>query len=243
MGIAQEKSLTLVALSGANLVVSWSLDLATPASEQYVFLIPPMIAGHLLTALPRTADVVELVLGRGEASLLAEDEMGLYELRWRFELHRFPAPPDMGRLLALPSRRVRLDYLQVADSFHQAVARLGIIEAQQRIHRTRLAVLIGLPQGQLVVSGQEIGAQTAGKYYFDPRLLIRALECVHAGKVEVGLSDLNTQHGFLSVVDRQPDYVMHCALLSIGLNMPWLLPLHRDQDQANWLERASLWKL
>jgi hypothetical protein len=233
LGIAQGHNLTFVALNGANLVISWRFRLPMPAGGSSVFLIPPMIAGHLLTALPQIGGPVDLTLNRHEASLTAHDEVGRYELRWRYDLHGFPAPPGMSNLLEPPSTLIRLTYLDLADSIHQAVAKLGAFESQQPIHRTKLAIQICLSDGRLIVDGQEIGDQAPSVYYFDPRLLVRALECVRTAQVEVGLSQLDSQRGYLSLVDHQPDCVMHCTLLSISLNMPWLAPLPSGRKQVS----------
>jgi len=243
LGIAQGSDLTFVALNGANLVISWRFCLPGSTDGSFVFLVPPMIVSHLLTALPQTEGAVDLALNGNEASLAARDGVGRYELRWRFDLHGFPAPPGMNQLLVLPSTLVRLGYLDFADSIHQAVARLGAIESRHPVHRTKLAISIGLVDGQLMVEGQEIGRQATGVHYFDPRLLIRALECVRAGQVEVGLSQLDSERGYLSLVDRRPDFVMHCALLSISLNMPWLPPLPPGRKQHGRIRQASLWNL
>lgn len=239
--VAQDQTLNLVALNGANLIFSWSFCLPAPEDASCTFLIPPMIVSHLLYALPETSDAVVLALSGNEVTLTSRDGVGSYELRWCSDLRGFPAPPDMNRLLAVPSTLVQLNYLQVMDSVHRAVARLGMIETHSRIHRTKLAVSVDLPNGHLVVDGGEIGQRVTGGYYFDPRLLVRALECVDAWHVELGLTRLDSQRGYLSIVNRQPAWVMHCALLSIALDAPWLPPLPPSRNRQGRLQGLMTW--
>ena len=241
--MAQGQTLTFAALSGVDLVLSWQFGLSVAADERVVFLIPPMIAKHLLAALPQTEGGVTLTLNGGEASLATRDGLGHYGLRWSFDLHRFPAPPDLGRLLALPPKLVAVDYLQLTDAVHRAVAKLGSIEWQRQFHSPNLALLVGLSQDKLLVNGGEIRDCATDEYYFDPRLLIRALECTQAKRIEVGLTQLDSERGFLSVVDRLPDHVMHCALLSIASSSPWLLPLPPRQDRRDWEGRRASWRI
>ena len=105
------------------------------------------------------------------------------------------------------------------------------IESQHQVHRTKLAILVGLSHGRLTVNGQEISEETVDKYYFDPRLIIRALEHVQADQVELGMTSLGPQRAFLSLVNRQPECSVHCALLSIGLETQQLFPLPPRRSQ------------
>lgn len=225
LGIAQGDRLSFVALSGVRLVVSWRFRLPAVVDGPFVFGIPSIITSHLTSARAEQPDPVTLALSGNEVSLTTYDEEGPYELRWRYDLRQFPAPPEMSRLLVLPPTLVRLDYLEISDAVREAVAKLGAIESEQRVHRTKLAVLLGLSHGHLLVDGHEICSETVGQYYFDPRLIVRALECVHAEQIDVGLTELGTRRAFLSIVDRHPDCTTHCALLSIGLDTQRLFPL------------------
>jgi hypothetical protein len=101
---------------------------------------------------------------------------------------------------------------------------LVTIQAQQQIHRTKLAIAVSLTGGHLLVDGQQIQSPVAGQYYFDPRLMVRALEIVHADRVQVGLTKLDPPRAFLSIVDQQSDHVVHCALLSLGMDTQRLVP-------------------
>jgi hypothetical protein len=239
--IARSRHLTFVALNGASLIVSWRYAAEQQVPGAPVFLIPPMIVSHLLAALPQTTEKVTLTVGQDEAKLTARDGVGSYELRWRFDLRSFPAPPVMSHLLACPPNLVQYGYLRVADSIHQAVARLAGIEFEQRIHRTRLAVLVSMVDARLRVEGQEILAPVGDQFYFDPRLLVRALECIRARQLEVGLTRLDAQHGYLSLVDRRSAFTMHCALLSIGQDTPWLPPVSPGRNREGWLDKVSPW--
>jgi hypothetical protein len=189
----------------------------------FVFGVPPMIASHLIANPPPASDAVRLALNGSEVSFMAQDAVGDYELRWRFDLNQFSAPAELGRLLVMPSQLVTVDYLQIADAMHRAVASLADMESQYRVHRTRLAIALGLADGRLLADGREIGAGAGGCYYFDPRLVMRALEFVRGEQVQVGLTDLGQQRAFFSIIDRQPDHVTHCALLSIGPEMQRLM--------------------
>lgn len=218
LSIAQGQSLTLVVFREARLVVSWRFPLSLTIDGPIVFGIPPMIIGHLSGNPPPSADTVRLMVNGSEVSLSTNDAVGPFELRWRFDLNKFPAPPELNRLLAPPSNLISMDYLQVADAVHTAVAKLINMETQQQIHRTKLAILLGLFEDRFVADGQEVRRDTPGFYYFDPRLVMRALEFVHSERIQIGLTDLGPRRASLSLVDRQPGYVVHCALLSIGLD-------------------------
>lgn len=239
--VARSKHLTFVALSGASLIVSWRYAAQQQARGLPIFLIPPMIVSHLLAALPQTTDAVDLNIDKNEVKLTARDGVGSYELRWRFDLRSFPAPPVMSHLLACPPGLIEYGYLHIADSIHQAVARLAGIESEQRIHRTRLAILVGMAGGRLMVEGQEILAPAGDEFYFDPRLLVRALECIRARQIKVGLTRLDSQHGYLSLVDQRLAFTMHCALLSIGQDTPWLPPVSPGRNREGWLDKVSPW--
>jgi hypothetical protein len=243
LGIAEGEHLSLVALSAASFIISWRVCLSAAAERRLVFLVPPMIIRHLLAALPEIEDAVELVLDGSEAGLTTRDGVGRYELRWRFDLRGFPAPPAVGRLVAIPSALVPLEYLHLADSIHQAVSDLGMIESQQSIHRSKLAIRIGLSNGNVAVGATEICTEAASQYFFDPRMLIRALECIRADQVWVGLSRVDEEQGFLSLVDHQPSCTTHCALLSVSLNSPWLVPLPLRQEPKSTPPRAAVWRI
>lgn len=226
LGIVHGQVLTFVVLRGGGLVLSWRFPLPEAVEGSFVFGVPPMIAGHLTACPPSGRGAVRLALAGTEVSFAANDAAGSYELRWRFDLKKYPAPPELGRLLVPPSSLLSLDYLQIADSIHQAVAGLARMETEKQIHRTKLAILLDLSNGDLLVEGQEIQPRARGRYYFDPRLVMRALEFVSGQQIWVGLTELGPRQAFFSIVDRQSDCVTHCALLSIGLDTQRLISPH-----------------
>jgi hypothetical protein len=215
---AKECSFTFAALSSTRLLISWQFHLGAAVSEPLVFVIPPVITSHLCGATAQSTETVVLLMKGNDVCLSTRDRAGSYELRWRSELHTFPAPPEMGTLLTHPDTVVRLNYLEFADAIHQAVAQLGDLESERYIHRTKLAIVLDLVNEHLAVEGQVIQPRATNRYYFDPRLVVRALEYIHAEQVEVGLTKLDARRAALSMVDRQPRYTTHCALLSIGLD-------------------------
>jgi hypothetical protein len=223
--LARRSGLTFVAVSGLRLVVSWEFSLSTQIERQAVFVIPPVIANHLLAVTGPNSYEADLVLEGNNVALVTKDELGSYELRWRSDPRTFPAPPELSSLLVVPEAPTRLGYLQVSDAVHQAVIQLADMESHRHIHRTRLAVMVSLCDGHLTVTGQEIETQATNRYYFDPRLVIRALEVVKADYVEMGLTSLGPRSAFLSIINRQPDRLVHGALLSIGLDTQRLFPL------------------
>jgi hypothetical protein len=268
--IARGNRISFVAVSGLRLVASWEFPLPRRVDPSAVLVIPPMIVNHLL-ALPSAEgalhgpgmDMVDLILspcdrrpsdfvksasedrhlrGGDDVALITHDELGYYELHWRSDPRAFPAPPQMSRLLIVPTALVRLSYVQVSDAVHQAVIQLVGMESQHQIHRTKLAIMVSLADGHLMATGQEIGSRAVDQYYFDPRLVIRALEMVKAEYVELGLTVLGPKSAFLSIVNRFPvmgeDCVVHCALLSIGLDTQRLFPLPRGRGQATPLAQG-----
>jgi hypothetical protein len=78
----------------------------------------------------------------------------------------------------------------------------------------------------LRIDGQEIEVGSRNQYYFDPRLIIRALEFIKSDTVEVGLTKVaEPNRAFLSILAKQDGYTLHCALLSIGVDTQMLYPL------------------
>jgi hypothetical protein len=225
--MAREQQLTFVALSGSRLVISQRFHLRNSADGLFTIVIPHMIANHLVTAPLKKEEDVTLLLRDDKARLTAQDAKGPFELQWRSDLHSFPAPPEMARLLQMPADLNCTSYVELSDSIHRAVAKLVDMESHMHIHRTKLAIQLRLINGHVSMDGQEISPATGSQYYFDPRLIMRALESIRAQQVEVGLVRLTPQRAILSIVDRRPECVTHCALLSIGPQADSLFPLAR----------------
>jgi hypothetical protein len=226
LGIAHGQTLTFVVIRGGGLVLSWRFPLPRAVDGSFVFGVPTMISSHLVTHLASGTGAVHLALNGPEVTLATHDIAGSYELRWRFDLNTFPAPPDLGRLLVPPGTLLSMDYLQVADAIHRAVARLARIEQEGQVHRTKLAILLALANGDLLIEAHEIALWEQDCYYFDPRLVMRALECIRGPRVWVGLTALEPRRAFFSLVDRQPGCLTHCALLSIGQDTQRLISPH-----------------
>ncbi|HSJ53617.1 MAG TPA: hypothetical protein VLC52_07680 [Anaerolineae bacterium] len=228
LGIVSGQSLTLVVFREARLVVSWRFSLSSSIDGPIAFGIPPMIIAHLRKSQPPAKTLARLSVHGSDVTLNTNDAAGPVELRWRFDLNKFPAPPDLYRLLLPPATLVSLHHLEVADSIHVAVAKLMTMETERQIHRTKLAILLGLLDDRLVVDGQEVRTDLPGFYYFDPRLLMRALDFIRSDQIGVGLSELEMRRAFLSLVGQEPNCTVHCALLSVGLDTQRLIAPARD---------------
>ena len=138
----------------------------------------------------------------------------------------FPAPEAFSQLIQVPEALVEVPHLRFSDAVHQAVAKLGRMEAEEQVAPTKLAILIDLDFGRLRVEGEEIVTTASHQFYFDPRLVIRTLEFLKEKTFRVGISPLSGgRRGYLSVVSDHDGWTMHCALLSIGTDTQQLYPL------------------
>jgi hypothetical protein len=154
------------------------------------------------------------------------DHLGSYEIHWQSDLSSFPVPEAFGQILVVPPSLMEVPYVKFSDATHQAVAKLIDMEAQGQISRTKLAILIDLDFGRLRVDGEEIVTTQSRQYYFDPRLVIRALEFVKERNLRVGVTPLPGEvQGYLSLLSLEGDWTIHCSLLSIGKETQMLYPL------------------
>jgi hypothetical protein len=216
--------MTFVAPAGLRLVVLWQFDLKHRLSDNVIFTIPPMIASFLATEAIR--DTIEIEVAEDMATVVTQDQWGRYELRWRSDVSAFTAPGEFSRLLAKPSHLTEVSYLHLSDIVHAAVAKLVSMESERQIHPTRLAILVDFGRPTLRIDGQEIVAGTRDQYYFDPRLIIRALEFIKSNTVQVGLTKVTEPNRALfSILAQEDGYTVHCALLSIGADTQKLYPL------------------
>jgi len=216
--------MNFVAPGGLRLVVLWQFDLKRSLSDSAVFTIPPMIASFLASEAIR--NTIEIEVDEDMVTVVTQDRWGRYELRWPSDVSAFSAPEEFSRLLARPSHLTEVSYLHLSDIVHEAVAKLVPMESERQIHPTKLAVLIDFGSPTLRVDGQEIEVGTRNQYYFDPRLIIRALEFIKSDTVQVGLTKVTEPtRAFLSILAKQDDYTIHCALLSIGVDTQRLYPL------------------
>ncbi len=228
--IIKGDTVTTVASSRSRLVVSWRSRLADKVAQSMVFLIPPVVASFMRADALQT--VVEITQEDDTITLATFDELGRCEVKWSSELSQFPAPPELGQMLTTPPYLAEASYLTVSDAVHNAVARLVELESEQHIHKDKLAILVNFSHSQLSINGREIQSGPKAEYYFDPRLIIRALEFIKSDTVKIGVTPLGTDRNraFLSVVSVQDDLQVHCALLSIGVDTQKLYPLHPDDD-------------
>lgn len=216
--------MTFVAPGGLRLVVLWHFDLNHRLSDNAVFTIPPMIASFLATEAIR--DTIEIRVDKDMVTVVTQDQWGRYELHWRSNVSAFTAPGEFSRLLVKPSHFTEVSYLHLSDAIHEAVAKLVSMEAGRQISPTKLAILVEFGGPMLRINGQEIEAGTRNQYYFDPRLIIRALELIKSNTVQVGLTKVAEPHrAFLSILSKQDGYTIHCALLSVGVDTQKLYPL------------------
>ena len=220
------EAIQFVAVSGLRLVVSWEVQLRQPAQRRLAFVIPPTVADLLSCEVVRSQVGVEIALGGEEVTLRLADHLGNCEIRWKSELAAFPAPDDFSELIKVPQTLMDVPYLRISDTAHQAIAKLVRMESEKRIDRTKLAILIALDFGRLSLNGQEIVGTESSQYYFDPRLVIRALEFVKERSIRVGITPLKgKRRAYLSLLAKQEDWLVHCALLSIGRDTQKLYPL------------------
>jgi len=223
----------LVALCGLQLVVSWEAELQqrlVPA--RVAFLVPPVVAQLLCSDAVRSQEMVEIAIKDEDVVARLTDHLGQYEIRWRSGLASFPAPVEFSELIKVPEALMEVPYLRITDTTHEAVAKLVHMEADPKIHRAKLAILIDLNFGRLSVDGREIVSTESSRYYFNPRLVIRALEFIKEQTVGVGVTPLrDRQRAYLSLLAKQGGWTVHCALLSIGKDTQSLYPLPPKQGQ------------
>jgi hypothetical protein len=216
-----------------RLIVSWEAELRRSAPGNLAFLIPPTVADWLSSEVVRSQAGVNIVLGEGgEVALRLADHLGSYEIRWQSDLASFPAPDEFSQLIKVPQTLIDVPYLKISDAAHRAVAKLVRMESEDQIDRTKLAILITLDLGRLTVNGQEIVGPGSSQYYFDPRLVIRALEFIKEQTVRVGITPLaGRQRAYISLLVEQEGWTVHCSLLSIGMNTQMLYPLPQGRNQ------------
>jgi hypothetical protein len=219
-------SIRFVAVSGLRLVISWQAQLRQTAPGNLAFLIPPLMADLLSSEAICTQVGVELAMLHGSTVVRLTDHLGSYELHWRSDVASFPAPDAFSQILKVPDALIDVPYIKFSDATHQAVAKLARMEADEQINRTKLAILIDLDFGRLQVNGEEIVTTASRQYYFDPRLVIRALEFMRERNLQVGITPLESQsRAYLSILCREGDWTVHCSLLSIGVDTQKLYPL------------------
>jgi hypothetical protein len=225
--LVRESRIMLVAVSGLRLVISWEASLSRVSAENLALLLPPP-AARLLSC-EATCEQAEVVLAtRGHtATARFADHGGSCDLVWESDLASFSGPRELAYLLQEPRGLVSVPNLSFSDAAHQAVAKLGCMHASRQINPSKLAMLVDLNYGRLRVDGEVIVTTHSRRFFFDPRLVIRALEFLREGTIGVGITPLRGEdrRGYLSLQTTDGDWRVHCALLSIGKDTQKLYPL------------------
>ncbi len=224
--LLKAETIKFVAVSGLRLVISWEKRLRQPFAASLAFLIPPLVAELLSSKAICSQIAVEFAMVGQMVMARLTDHLGTYEIRWKSDLSTFPAPDAFGQILEVPPVLLDVPYLKFSDATHQAVAKLARMEAEEQISPSKLAILIDLDFGRLRVDGEEIVTTESRQYYFDPRLVIRALEFLKERNLRVGLTPLpGEQRAYLSLLSEEENWTVHCSLLSIGKDTQKLYPL------------------
>lgn len=225
--LVRRSGIMLVAVSGLRLVVSWEAGLSRFPAQNVVFMVPPTVAGLLSSEAICGEVQVELVTRDHLAIARLTDRWGSYDLAWKSDLASFSGPRELAYLIQEPRGLVNVPHLNFSDAAHQAVAKLGCMHASRRISPTKLAMLVDLNYGRLRVDGEVIVTTQSRRYFFDPRLVIRALEFLREGIIGVGITPLpgGDRRGYLSLQTTDAEWRVHCALLSIGKDTQKLYPL------------------
>jgi hypothetical protein len=218
-------SIRFIGMSGMRMMVSWEHPIAGPASPQ-VYVFPELVTHLLATRFGR--ELTRMTLGRVGKDVMLEiaDEYNQCQLRWRTDPGQFFAPPEFAQMLAVPKAMINLSYLSLSDAAHQAVANLAKLQSVQNIPVEKLAVLVDFSSSLLTLAGCTIAYGVRGAYYFDPRLILRALEIIKSNALRVGMTPLPVGHrAVLTLLADQQGGQVQCALLSIGMETQRLYPL------------------
>jgi hypothetical protein len=225
--LVRKRKIMLVAVSDLRLVISWESHLSQAPAANLALLLPPIVAE--LLSCKMICDQAEVVLATRGHSAIARltDHLGSYDLHWKSDLASFSGPRELAYLLQPPRGLISVPHLSFSDAAHQAVAKLGCMHATKQINPTKLAMLVDLNYGRLRVDGEVIVTTQSRRFFFDPRLVIRALEFLKEGILGVGITPLRGEErrGCLSLLSRDGEWTVHCALLSIGKDTQKLYPL------------------
>ncbi len=227
--VVGQASIRFIGLSSLRMMISWEHPFSGPKTPRfYVF---PRFAVHLLTSM-LGQELTRLTLATTGTQTLLEmtDARGHYELQWQADLRQFMVPPEFTYMLALPKAMITTTYLALSDAAHQAVAHLVNLQAMHGVPQEKLAILVDFAASHLTLDGRTIVAGTSGAFYFDPRLIIRALELVKSKTLQVGVSPLPLgNRAVLTLLADQADWHGHCAMLSIGADTQKLYPLPSER--------------
>ena len=222
-------SIRFIGITGLRMMVSWEHPMTgRPEPHFYVF---PRLAIHLLTSmLGQGLEKITLTTAGQQVILGLRDERGQYELRWHDDLRQFLVPPEFTQMLVTPPSMIDTDYLSLSDAAHQAVAHLGTLQSTYNLPKEKLAIRVDFSASHLTLDGRTIIHGASGTYYFDPRLIIRALELIKSNTLRVGMMPLPVgRRAVLTLLANQEGWHMRCALLSIGMDTQKLYPLPTTQ--------------
>jgi hypothetical protein len=220
-----QATIRFIGLSNLRMMTLWEHPFAGPKKPRfYVF---PRFAVYLLTSmLGQELTKLTLATTDAEASMKMTDERGQYELRWDANLNQFMVPPEFTQMLAVPKAMITTTYLVLSDAAHQAVANLVTLQAAHNIPEDKLAILVDFGASHLTLDGRTIVHGISGAYYFDPRLIIRALEVVKSNVLQVGMAALPAGHrAVLTLLSDQEGWHVQCSMLSIGTDTQRLYPV------------------
>lgn len=224
-------TLKLAFMGGLRLAISWQVRRSPWETGDAFLVIPNMIATKLLAmgAANAAGQPWRLSVDNMHIALHADDNK---TLEWISDARKLGAPPQFGEMVVPPPGLLEVDYLTFSDALHRSVAELVERDAQETIHRSKLAILVDLTQGNLVVNGTVITRSRMERFYFDPRLIIRSLEHVQGPRIGLAIKRLGVgNRGILYVVSPEPERLICCGLLSISLETQKLYPLPR-RDSA-----------
>jgi hypothetical protein len=225
-------SLRLISISSLRMMTSWEHPLTGPISPR--FFVIPRIGSHVLSSMVGQ-ELTRLTLNTAGAQTILgmDDGRGQYELRWKADLRQFMVPPEFAHMFAVPRSMVTTDYIALSDTAHQAVADLMNLYGAHGVPKEKLAILVDYAASHLTLDGRTIIHGTRGAYYFDPRLIIRALETIKSKQVQIGITPLRgVQRAVLTLLASQEGWRVQCALLSIGLETQKLYPLPSERIAA-----------
>jgi hypothetical protein len=224
--LIKSNTIKFVAVSGLRLIISRETRLGQPVAGSVAFVVPPLIADLLSGDVTLSQMAVGFTMQGTNVSARLTDHLGSYEVRWQLDIAAFPAPEAFGQIVRVPDALLEVSYIKFSDALHQAVAKLVRMEADEQISPTKLAILIDLDFGGLRIEGEEIVMADSRQYYFDPRLVIRALEFLKQRNLRVSVTPLpGRQRAYLSLLAEEEGWTVHCSLLSIGKETQKLYPL------------------
>jgi hypothetical protein len=214
----------LAFMGGIRLAVSCQTRRPTGEQGEAFFVIPSMTAQTLMEESFDTSPSFWQVHVENKQVTVTRPQ--LPDVSWESDVTTLGAPPQFGEMVVPPRGLLPVDYLAFADAVHHSIAKLVEKDASEAVHRNRLAVLINLQRGNLVVNGTEITRSRTTRFYFDPRLIVRSLEYLNERRVSIGIKPLGLENrGILYLVGHEKTWTICCGLLSISLDTQKLYPL------------------